>query len=176
MNTMIWIGQILLAAVFFVAGASKLIAYKSLIKTIEERRKTAPIRITTVQGHVIALLEIAGAIGVILPPAWTPEALAPDYLLVRAAAGCLALLMVGATIYHLRRKESAAPAISTFLLAGRTRTGLRAFTHLRERSILNPQLRNCRRPNRNHDRPGLSPRCTPEGAPHLKGDEFMISL
>jgi uncharacterized membrane protein YphA (DoxX/SURF4 family) len=117
MNTMIWIGQILLAAVFFVAGASKLIAYKSLIKTIEERRKTAPIRITTVQGHVIALLEIAGAIGVILPPAWTPEALAPDYLLVRAAAGCLALLMVGATIYHLRRKESAAPAISTFLLA-----------------------------------------------------------
>ena len=117
MNTLIWIGQILLAAVFFTAGVTKLLAYKTLIKTIEERRKTAPIKVTKAQGAVVGLLEIAGAIGVILPPAWTPDALAPDYLLVRVAAGCLALLMVGATFYHFRRKESAAPAISAFLLA-----------------------------------------------------------
>ena len=117
MNTLIWIGQILLAAVFFTAGVSKLLAYRTLIKTIEERRKTAPIRVTRAQGAVVGLLEIAGAIGVILPPAWTPDALTPDYLLVRLAAGCLALLMVAASIYHFRRRESAAPAISTFLLA-----------------------------------------------------------
>ena len=117
MNTLIWIGQILLAAVFLVAGVSKLLAYKTLIKTIEERRKTAPIRVTRAQGAVVGLLEISGAIGVILPPAWTPDALSVDYLLVRVAAGCLALLMVGATIYHFRRRESAAPAISAFLLA-----------------------------------------------------------
>jgi uncharacterized membrane protein YphA (DoxX/SURF4 family) len=116
-NTLIWIGQILLAAVFLVAGVSKLLAYKTLIKTIEERRKTAPIRVTRAQGAVVGLLEISGAIGVILPPMWTPDALSVDYLLVRVAAGCLALLMIGATIYHLRRRESAAPAISTFLLA-----------------------------------------------------------
>jgi uncharacterized membrane protein YphA (DoxX/SURF4 family) len=117
MNTLIWIGQILLAAVFLVAGVSKLLAYRTLIKTIEERRKTAPIRVTRAQGAVVGMLEIAGAIGVILPPAWTPDALSVDYLLVRVAAGCLALLMVGATIYHFRRRESAAPAISAFLLA-----------------------------------------------------------
>jgi uncharacterized membrane protein len=117
LNTLIWIGQILLAAVFFTTGVAKLVAYRKLIKTIEERRKTAPIKVTRAQGAVVGLLEIAGAIGVILPPAWTPDALAPDYLLVRVAAGCLALLMVGATIYHIRRRESAAPAISTFLLA-----------------------------------------------------------
>jgi uncharacterized membrane protein YphA (DoxX/SURF4 family) len=117
MNTLIWIGQILLAAVFIVAGVSKLLAYKSLIKTIEERRKTAPIKVTRAQGAVVGMLEIAGAIGVILPPAWTPDALTPDYLLVRVAACGLALLMVGATIYHFRRRESAAPAISAFLLA-----------------------------------------------------------
>jgi uncharacterized membrane protein YphA (DoxX/SURF4 family) len=117
MNTLIWIGQILLAAVFLVAGVSKLLAYKTLIKTIEERRKTAPIRVTRAQGAVVGLLEISGAIGVILPPAWTPDALSVDYLLVRVAAGCLALLMIGATIYHLRRRESASPAISAFLLA-----------------------------------------------------------
>ena len=117
MNTLIWIGQIVLAAVFFVAGAAKLLAYRSLITTIEQRRKTAPIKVSRAQGAVVGLLEIAGAIGVILPPAWTPDALVPDYLLVRVAAGCLALLMVGATIYHFRRRESAAPAISAFLLA-----------------------------------------------------------
>lgn len=117
MNALIWIGQILLAAVFFFTGVAKLLAYRSLIKTIEERRKTAPIRVTRAQGAVVGLLEIAGAIGVILPPAWTPDALSGDYLLVRLAAGCLAVLMIGATIYHLRRSESAAPAISTFLLA-----------------------------------------------------------
>jgi len=116
-NTLIWIGQILLAAVFLVAGVSKLLAYKTLIKTIEERRKTAPIRVTRAQGAVVGLLEISGAIGVILPPMWTPDALSVDYLLVRVAAGCLALLMIGATIYHLRRRESASPAISAFLLA-----------------------------------------------------------
>jgi hypothetical protein len=117
MNTLIWIGQILLATVFFLTGVSKLLAYRTLIKTIEERRKTAPIRVTRAQGAVIGLLEIAGAIGVIMPPAWTPDALAADYLLVRVSAGCLALLMVGATIYHFRRRESASPAISAFLLA-----------------------------------------------------------
>jgi hypothetical protein len=117
MNTLIWIGQILLAAVFFATGVSKLLAYRTLIKTIEERRRTAPIKVTRAQGAVVGLLEIAGAIGVILPPAWTPDALTPDYLLVRLAAGCLALLMVAASIYHFRRRESAAPAISAFLLA-----------------------------------------------------------
>lgn len=117
MNTLIWIGQIVLAAVFFVTGAVKLFAYKTLIKTIEERRRTEPIEMTGGQGVVVGLLEIAGAMGVILPPAWTPDALAPDYLLVRLAAVGLAILMVAATIYHFRRRESAAPSISAFLLA-----------------------------------------------------------
>jgi hypothetical protein len=117
MNTLIWIGQIALAAVFLVVGVSKLIAYKTLITTIEQRRKTAPIRVTRLQGAVVGVLEIAGAIGVILPPAWTPDGLGADYQLVRVAAGCLALLMVAATMYHFRRRESASPSISAFLLA-----------------------------------------------------------
>ncbi|MGA3131664.1 MAG: DoxX family protein [Terracidiphilus sp.] len=117
MNTLIWIGQISLAAVFFVTGVTKLLAYKTLVKTLEQRHATAPIKMTETQGCAIALLEIAGAVGVILPPAWTPDALSPDYLLARLAAGCLALLMVGASIYHVRRNESASPAIATFLLA-----------------------------------------------------------
>jgi hypothetical protein len=46
-----------------------------------------------------------------------PEGLSPGYLLVRLAAGGLALLMVCAGIYHLRRREEAAPAVTLFLLA-----------------------------------------------------------
>ncbi len=117
MNTLIWIGQIVLAAVFLVAGVSKLLAYQTLVKTLQQRRKTAPIAMTSNQGRLLGLLEIAGAIGVIMPAAWTPAALASDYLLVRMAAVGLAVLMVAATIYHFRRRESAAPSISAFLLA-----------------------------------------------------------
>jgi hypothetical protein len=117
MNMLIWIGQLALAAVFLTAGFSKVFVYRKLIKTIEARRKTAPITLPSVQGRIIGILEILGAIGVITPAALTPAALAPDYLLVRLCACGLALLMVAATIYHFRRRESAAPAIAAFLLA-----------------------------------------------------------
>ena len=117
MNTLIWIGQIALAAVFLVTGISKIVAYKKLITTLETRRKTAPITISPARGRLLGVFEILGAIGVIMPLELTPAALAPDYLLVRISAGALALLMVAATIYHIRRKESASPAIASFLLA-----------------------------------------------------------
>jgi uncharacterized membrane protein YphA (DoxX/SURF4 family) len=117
MNSLIWIGQIALAVVFLFAGFSKIFAYKRLIKTLEIRRKTAPISMTVGQGRMVGVLEIIGAIGVILPRAFTPASLAPNYLLIRLAAAYLAALMVAASIYHLRRRESAAPAISAFLLA-----------------------------------------------------------
>jgi hypothetical protein len=117
MNTLIWIGQIALAAVFLVTGISKIVAYNKLIKALETRRKTAPITIPAGQGRFVGLLEVLGALGVIVPPALTPAVLAPDFLLVRLAAGFLAALMIAATFYHFRRHESAAPAISAFLLA-----------------------------------------------------------
>jgi hypothetical protein len=41
----------------------------------------------------------------------------PPYVFLRLAAGGLALLMVAAGIYHIRRQESAAPSVSLFLLA-----------------------------------------------------------
>ena len=41
----------------------------------------------------------------------------PEHEAVLCAAAWLALIMVGAGIYHLRRQESAAPDVSLFLLA-----------------------------------------------------------
>ncbi len=116
MNTLIWVGQLALAAIFLVAGWIKLVAYKRLIRTLENRRDAFPIEMSPAEGRLVGLIEIVGALGVIMPPAFTPAVLAPDYLLVRIAAAVLALLMVAAAIYHFRRKESAAPAIATFLL------------------------------------------------------------
>jgi hypothetical protein len=72
---------------------------------------------SSTQGRLVGLLEICGAIGVIIPPDLTAHSLAVDYLQIRLAAGALALLMVAACIDHLRRPESAAPAIAAFLLA-----------------------------------------------------------
>jgi uncharacterized membrane protein YphA (DoxX/SURF4 family) len=117
MDTLIWVGQIALAAVFLVAGFSKIVAYSRLIRTLEARRKTAPITMSAAQGRLVGLLEIIGAIGVVFPPNLTPPALAFNYLLIRLAAAGLALLMAVACIYHFRRRESAAPAIAAFLLA-----------------------------------------------------------
>ena len=117
MNTLIWIGQIVLAVVFLLTGTAKIFAYSKLIKTIENVRHTAPIQISSNVGRLVGVLEIAGAIGVILPAALTPAPLIPHYLLVRTAAGGLALLMIAATLYHFRRRESAVPSIVSFLLA-----------------------------------------------------------
>jgi hypothetical protein len=41
----------------------------------------------------------------------------PPYILLRLATAGLALLMVAAGIYHMRRQESAAPSVALFLLA-----------------------------------------------------------
>lgn len=117
MNGLIWIAQILLAGIFFCTGLAKLFAYERLASTLETRRKARKITLRRGAAAIIGLLEIAGAIGVILPAAWTPAALEPDYLLVRLSAAGLALLMVGAGIYHLVRREEAAPAVAGFLLA-----------------------------------------------------------
>jgi len=112
MNGLLWIAQILLAGVFLFTGASKLFAYDRLVNTLQGRSKRGLVGISRGQAAAIAVAEIAGALGVL-----TPGALCPEHLLVRLAAGGLALLMVCAGIYHLRRHEEAAPAVSLFLLA-----------------------------------------------------------
>jgi len=116
MNGLVWVAQVLLACLFFYAGLVKLFAFKELVQTLESRTPV-PIKMTRSQGKLVGLLEIVGALGVIMPPVLTPGILGVDHLLIRLAAGGLALLMVIAALYHLRRNESAAPAIAGGLLA-----------------------------------------------------------
>jgi hypothetical protein len=112
MNTLVWIAQILLGGIFLFTGAGKLFAYKKLIESLEARSKFGHAGVSRRLAAFIGLAEIAGALGV-LTPGW----LVPGHLLVRLAAGGLALIMVLAGIYHLRREEEAAPTVVLFLLA-----------------------------------------------------------
>jgi uncharacterized membrane protein len=112
MNTLLWIAQILLAAIFLFTGATKLIAYERLIRKVESRSNGLPAGVSRGLAAFIGLAEIAGALGLLVPISHLFQ-----NLLILAAASGLALIMVLAGIYHLRRHEEAAPAVALFLLA-----------------------------------------------------------
>jgi uncharacterized membrane protein YphA (DoxX/SURF4 family) len=112
MNTLLWIAQIILAGVFLFTGFSKIFAYGQVVKVVEARSKAGPIGMSRGQAVLVGLVEVAGAVAVLVPvDVW------PPYVFLRLAAAGLALLMVAAGIYHIRRQESAAPSITLFLLA-----------------------------------------------------------
>ncbi|MGA2632680.1 MAG: DoxX family protein [Terracidiphilus sp.] len=112
MNGLLWIAQILLAGAFLFTGASKILAYDKLVKVVEAKSKGGKIGMSRQQAALVGIAELVGAVGVVVPVDIWP----PDVLLRLAAAG-LALLMVAAGIYHIRRQESAAPSVALFLLA-----------------------------------------------------------
>jgi len=116
MNGLIWIGQVALACVFLVSGTLKLFALRPRVQALGNReeidRTIAPIG-----SMIIGLVEVVLAFGVLMPDMYTPTGMAPEYLIARCCAAGLALLMVGAGILHTRRREPAAAAVATFLLA-----------------------------------------------------------
>lgn len=116
MNGLIWIGQVALACVFLIAGTFKLFAFRPLMQAHGNRTQIdgtmAPIGTM-----IIGFIEVVLAFGVLMPDIYTPDGMAPEYLIARCCAAGLALLMVGAGIYHIRRREPAAAAVATFLLA-----------------------------------------------------------
>jgi uncharacterized membrane protein YphA (DoxX/SURF4 family) len=95
-NIALWALQIILAAVFFAAGAAKLSQPKEKLRD----------RMTFVDDYsangvkLIGGLEVLGAIGLILPRA---TGIAP--VLTPLAALGLAAIMVGAVATHVRRSE-----------------------------------------------------------------------
>jgi uncharacterized membrane protein YphA (DoxX/SURF4 family) len=112
MNTLLWIVQLLMAGVFIFTGAGKLLAYDELIKAVEARSKGGKIGMSRGLAALVGILEIVGAAALV----W-PIDLWPPHILLRTAAAALALLMVVAGIYHLRRQESATPDVVLFLMA-----------------------------------------------------------
>jgi hypothetical protein len=103
-NTGLWIVQGLLAALFLLAGGSK------LVMTAEQMASPGPIQLPVLFIRFIGVCETLGAIGMILPgltgirPGLTPL----------AAAG-LVIIMIGATVVNIMN-GMAAFAIPTVVL------------------------------------------------------------
>ncbi|WP_326575403.1 DoxX family protein [Streptomyces sp. NBC_00487] len=108
MNVTLWIIASLLAAAFLAAG---------LMKTTQSKEKLAASGMTWVEDFspgmvkTIGALEGLGAIGLILPAALD---IAPVF--VPLAATGLVLTMIGAVVYHVRRKETKETVPSLVLL------------------------------------------------------------
>jgi uncharacterized membrane protein len=106
-DTALWVGQILLALGFIAVGLNHALNYERASATPQMAWMAAVGRDRL---RVIGMLEVLGGIGVILP-AITGIAT----WLVPLAALCLALVMVAAIVFHLRRHETA-PAIFNLVL------------------------------------------------------------
>ncbi len=98
MDRTLWIVAGLLAAVYLFSGAGKLIVPKEKLATVPAGGWVNDFGAGTVRA--IGILEILGAVGLVLPAAL---GIAP--VLVPLAAVGLAVLMGGAVITRLRRHE-----------------------------------------------------------------------
>ena len=111
MNLVLWIVQGLLSALFLLAGGMKVFAYDKY-KKMGESRSPNPSLLSRGLVTFIGISELAGAAGLILPLA---TGIVP--VLTTLAALGLAIIMVLASIYHWRRKESPTGTIVLLLLA-----------------------------------------------------------
>ena len=64
------------------------------------------------------------AFGVLMPDIYASDGMVPEFVIVRSCAAGLGVLMVGAAIYHMRRKEPAAldfalVCMALFVIVGR---------------------------------------------------------
>jgi uncharacterized membrane protein YphA (DoxX/SURF4 family) len=115
-NVALWVAQVALAMGFVAVGANHVRGDDRGQPRMAWMRSLPPWQL-----KVIGVLEVLGAVGLILP-ALTGIA----SWLVWLAAGCLALLMVAAIIFHVVRSEWAnivvnavLGAVGTFVFIGR---------------------------------------------------------
>lgn len=104
MNVVLWVAQVLLALAFLGAGYDQAVLYDDA-----KRRMAWVGAITRRQAVGLGILEILGAIGLIVP-AWT--GVLP--WLTAGAALALAFLMGAAAAFHVRRHELPQLAFSGF--------------------------------------------------------------
>lgn len=98
MSIAVWIVSGLLAFAFLVGGIVRLVVPATTYGTWPNQQWILAVPRLGVVG--IAVAEILGAIGLILPVA---TGIAP--ILTPIAAVCLAVIMVGALVFHIRRNE-----------------------------------------------------------------------
>jgi len=111
MTVALWIAQVLLALVFVGAAVTKLKDSREVYAATRPPMTTYALHMPTWLFKTLGVVEIAGAIGVIVPES---TGVAP-WLTPVAAAG-LGLLMVAALVDHARRNERQAFPINIILI------------------------------------------------------------
>ena len=106
----LWIVNIVLALLMLGAGFAK--ATSSKQKLAENPRMAWTEDFSPVAIRLIGIAEVLGGLGLILPLA---TGIAP--ILTPIAAVGLAILMLGATVVHIRRKESVMPSLPLTVIA-----------------------------------------------------------
>ena len=112
MTIALWIAQGLLAAVFLAVGITKLKDDRETYAAARPPMTTYASRMPVWLFRTVGVLEVAGALGVVLP--WA-TGIAP--VLTPVAAAGLALIMVGAAVDHARHRESASYPVNAVLFA-----------------------------------------------------------
>ena len=107
MRVAYWVIAALLAAVYVFGGAKKLLQSPDQLRPMMGWVDVMPMPLV----RTIGLLEVLGAVGVILPPL---TGIAPG-LAIAAAIG-LALIQIGAFALHLSRRELADLPLNAVLL------------------------------------------------------------
>jgi hypothetical protein len=110
-NTMLWGAQIALACVFFYAAFTKLVPRRANAHPAGETLLFScdglPCRLI----QLLALLEFACALCLIVPvEVW------PAHLLPRVAATVLASLVMVTVAHHVKHKQPTAPIVGVFFL------------------------------------------------------------
>ncbi|MEW1737906.1 DoxX family protein [Nocardia beijingensis] len=109
MNLALWITQALLAAIFAAAGAVKLARpIDVLAQTLGEWVHAFP----PVAVRLLGAAEVAAAIGLLVPAA---AGIAPA--LTPAAAAGVIVVMIGATVVHVRHRESVKVPVTLIIAA-----------------------------------------------------------
>lgn len=108
MNIALWIVQLILCIAFLGSGGMKVFAYRKYKESVGRDLDLSKALVT-----FIGISELAGALGLILPGF---TGIAPR--LAPLAALGLAVIMLLAVGFHLKRKESPAPAVVLLILAG----------------------------------------------------------
>lgn len=108
MNTILWIGQALLALAFLYSGICKMLLSK---QALIAKGQTGVAGYSVPAIRFIGISEILGTAGVILP--WLTGILP---VLTPIAAGCFAVLMMLAAPIHYRLKEPRNVATNVALL------------------------------------------------------------
>jgi len=112
MNIVLWAAQIILAGACLHSGFSKILIFGRQKRAHATLPAAGCVGMPDELAAAIALLEIAGALLLLVPiDLWAPQ------ILLRLGAAVLALMAIVSSIYRARLHEHTTPNVVMFLLA-----------------------------------------------------------